>query len=419
MFEITGDSQWCYLKDLYLNGRKTEQSAGDYLLYIDAGYPILENIYVMYAYETGIRISSQDFHCLNVYSEFCGKHGWHVTSFQNGQLIDCTAWDNGELGLQLAGKRGTINNFRSMMNGKEGIFVSSGHKFFFHGCYIQENGEIGLHMHNSDHISVTDCIIRDNSQTTDNTYDGIYFNGNNEDITIKGNKIYSTNDPANDQRDGIRVDGTSDNIQIALNHILDNDGYGINIVLATNVGTLAKDNDLSGNGNGPLNDDGIGTKLAIVKGSFPMSNVGGGTAAVAPVINTSPGGIDIDANDEFTHVKIPLPAEAQQVVRLKVWAYSNVIEATNNMLLRIVAHGAGSNELWSGNAIDVANKPSVEEGGIVQYDVIHWVIDVNDDAQIGTLTAQDLIEFLVVGEAASAPDIATDALFGGYEIEYV
>jgi len=29
------------------------------------------------------------------------------------------------------------------------------------------------------------------------------------------------------------------------------------------------------------------------------------------------------------------------------------------------------------------------------------------------------MEILAVGEAAAAPDIATDALFGGYEIEYV
>ncbi|GAH11390.1 unnamed protein product [marine sediment metagenome] len=89
------------------------------------------------------------------------------------------------------------------------------------------------------------------------------------------------------------------------------------------------------------------------------------------------------------------------------------------MLLRIVAHGAGSSELWSGNAIDVTDHPSVEEGAIVQYDVIHWVIDVGDDAQLGTLAASDFVELLAVGEGVVGADIATDALFGGYNIEYV
>lgn len=164
---------------------------------------------------------------------------------------------------------------------------------------------------------------------------------------------------------------------------------------------------------------GVDTILSIIKGDFPVSNVGGGAAAVVPVINTSPGGVDIDAADEFCYVHIPLPMETQQIVRIKLWAYSNVIEATNNMLLRIVVHGAGSSELWSGNAVDVVDHPSEEEGAIVQYDVLHWVIDATDDAQIGTLAAQDLVELMAVGEGASAPDIATDALFGGWEIEYV
>ena len=168
-----------------------------------------------------------------------------------------------------------------------------------------------------------------------------------------------------------------------------------------------------------LKELGTDTKLATIKGGFPLSNVGGGATAVTPVINTSPGGVDIDADNEFAHIRIILPAEVQHVVRIKIWAYSNVIEATNNMLLRIVAHGAGSSELWDGTPIDVVEHPSVEEGGIVQYDVVHWAIVYSDDAQVEALIGQDLVELLAVGEAAADSDITTDALFGGWEIEYV
>lgn len=217
---------------------------------------------------------------------------------------------------------------------------------------------------------------------------------------------------------GLYLDANVDYSVFTGNSFNGNTGPGITIAAATCSGNIVKDNDLSGNSI-PISDAGTDTVYDAIVGEFPLSNVGGGAAAVAPVINTSPGGIDIDANDEFTHVKTPLPVETQQVVRIKIWAYSNVIEATNNMLLRIVAHGATGSELWSGNPIDVVNKPSVEEGGIVATDVIHWVITVADDAQLGTLAAQDYVELMAVGEAASAPDIATDALFGGYEIEYV
>jgi len=416
MFEIIGESQWCYLKDLYLNGKKNTQTGGDYLLYINAGYPILENIYVMYAYETGIYINSQDFHCLNVYAEFCGKHGWYVHCSQNGQLIDCTAWDNDELGLYLIGRRGTINNFRSMMNGKEGIYCNDIHKFFFHGCYIQENGEGGLHFYNSDHISVTDCIIRDNGQTTDNTYDGIYFNGNNEDITIKGNKIYSTNDPANDQRDGIRVDGTTDNIQIALNHIRDNDGYGINIIGATNVDTLAKDNDLSGNGLGSIIDSGTGTKLATKTFQFTEPIVG-------TIATTSPTGVDVDTATEGALLWGQIPTEAQQIVRIKVWVVSTgtPINAGGQMHLATTLN-AGATNL----AYNTATKSWTladfdgEEADYAANDIVHWLIEDSDVGnELKNLAPGDSFEFFALYNAGADPDGATDAIFRCIEIEYV
>lgn len=202
---------------------------------------------------------------------------------------------------------------------------------------------------------------------------------------------------------------------IITDNIIKGTGTAVSIRLAgASSYCLVKDNILDET----VTDTGTNNKFTTVKGDF--TQYGGGSAGwTAPVINTSPGGIDIDANDEFAYAHIILPQEVQHVIRIKYWAYSNVIEATNNMLLQLNAHGATSSEAWSGNAIDVVNHPSEETGGIVVGDVIHWLIDASDDAQIGTLAAQDLVELMAVGEGASAPDIATDALFGGWEIEYV
>ena len=156
--------------------------------------------------------------------------------------------------------------------------------------------------------------------------------------------------------------------------------------------------------------------LDAIRGEF--DKWGGGSAGlVTPVINTTPGGIDIDANDEFCYIYIPLLDKMTQVNAIRIWAYSNVIEA-DGMRLRIVAHGATGSEQWDLNPIDVPNHPS-EDNALIVGDVVEWRIDATDDAQIGTLAYSDFIELLAVGEVAGDGDCATDALFGGYEIEYV
>lgn len=286
-----------------------------------------------------------------------------------------------------------------------GVHFTSGSLY----CIAQGNqgkdlGAKFIFVEGSSHYALIDGNVGNNPGTVgveveDSNYCGILNN------IIDGAGVY-----------GIFIDGTA-----SYNRISDNTTTnGVSGCVKVDDATCVS-NDFSGGNSfyeGGFSDIGTGTILPTIDGEF--NKFGGGSAGItAPVINTSPGGIDIDADNEFCYVDIPLPTEIQQVVRIKIWAYSNVIEADNNMLLRIIAHGATSSELWSGNPIDVVNHPSEETGGIVQFDVIHWVIDASDDAQVGTLAAQDLVELMAVGEAAVAPDIITDALFGGWEIEYV
>lgn len=164
-----------------------------------------------------------------------------------------------------------------------------------------------------------------------------------------------------------------------------------------------------------INDAGTDSRLPTLP---PKDFIywGGGSAGYTV---GNPSGIDIDANAELAVCHFPLPLEVQQVVRVKIWAYSNVAEANNNMLLDIRVTGGGSGESWNTEDATVANHPSEETGGIAINDVIHWIIDATDDTDIGDLRGGDYLEIKAVGEAAVAPDIATDALFGGVEIEYV
>ncbi len=376
----------CEVIDTGSYGLVVEQSVSRYCIITDN---VVTNVAQISLSAAGIGLVSNVNHCM----------------VSNNIVVDSGVW-----GIVFSGATYCI---------AEGNVIENSSSF---GIYLTSEASDALitgntiHICGADGIYTTEDVIR--VTISDNYVDEAADNGINiygsTDINILGNFLYNNN------RRGILI--WQDATQIVIdNNFID----GVTITAGIELTGAGTDEIIIGY-NRTINVpvvliDGAGgiVRLPTISGEFPLSNVGGGAAAVAPVINTSPGGIDIDAVNEFAHAKIPLPTEIQQVVRIKIWAYSNVIEAANNMLLRIVAHGAGSSELWSGNAIDVPDHPSEETGGIIQYDVIHWVIDVGDDAQVGTLAAQDLLELLAVFNAVVGADIATDALFGGYNIEYV
>jgi len=213
---------------------------------------------------------------------------------------------------------------------------------------------------------------------------------------------------------GIRLHDAA-NVSVWGNRAYNNDQYGI-YETGTSDNNVIQNNEIRGSATTDCVI--IGVSTAVHTKSFMFVYPAGGSAGwTAPVVNTSPGGIDIDANGEIAFATITLPNEVQQVIRIKIWAYSNVLEA-DAMRLQIVAHGATDNEAWNGNPIDVADHPS-ESSNFAANDVIYWLIDASNDAQVGTLAAQDYVEVLAVGEVAGGADCATDALFGGVEIDYV
>jgi len=142
-------------------------------------------------------------------------------------------------------------------------------------------------------------------------------------------------------------------------------------------------------------------------------------AALADGGLVAPSGVDVDANDEAAVGRRWLPLDVQEVLKIRIYGHSNVIEATNNMLLRIIANAGSSSEQWDAENVDVPNEPSIEEGGIIAKDVLSWIISKADDASLGNFVGGDFVQIMAVGEAAVAPDIGTDALFGEAVIEYI
>jgi len=232
---LEGENYWTEIEKMWLEGNKGNQSAGDYLLYIYGGYPILRDLYVMRAYKTGIYVNAQDFHFYNVFSEFNGEHGWRIACNQNGQLYSCTAWENEDSGIIISGKRWSIVNCRIMKNKggtykNAGLYVLEGENGQIIGGYVCENQCTGIDLYNAKHIQIVGVMVRDNSQEANNTYDGIKIRGNSNHNVITGCTVFNT--LTNKQRYGIAEQDTAD-----YNFILGNIVYSNAAGEITTVGT--------------------------------------------------------------------------------------------------------------------------------------------------------------------------------------
>lgn len=129
-------------------------------------------------------------------------------------------------------------------------------------------------------------------------------------------------------------------------------------------------------------------------------------------------GIDIDIAGKGTLAKIKLPADLQQVVRIKVVGISQVAEA-DGMRLELDAGAGIDNEAWNSEAIAVTKTSSTLNFAI--GDVIQWVYTSADDVDIGDLAADDFLQLCCYYAAVVGVDCATDLLLAGegVEIQYV
>lgn len=141
------------------------------------------------------------------------------------------------------------------------------------------------------------------------------------------------------------------------------------------------------------------------------------------IVTTSPTGVNVDAATEAALLWGQLPAEVQQVVRIKVWAVSEgtPIGAGGQMHLAATFNAGASNA-----AYNTATKSWVlanfdgEEADYVANDVVSWVIvEATTGNELKNLRAGDSFEFFAQYNAGADPDGATDAVFRCIEVEYV
>jgi hypothetical protein len=254
------------ISNLVFEGNYTRESGGDYLVFIYGGYPVLENVYVMRSHGTGLYINAQDVHCYNVYCEFCLNNGWEIHSSQNFQLYSCTAWSNSNSGMLIYGARGTIVAPRIMQNvggtwHNAGLYFYQADNWQVLGGYVQWNNGSGIDLYNSTNIAIDDVNIRDNSQLTNNTYDGVIIRNSNY-TSIEGCKIYSTGG-SKIQKYAVEEQGTSTSNIITGNTIYGNGGGVVRVGSATkvnnNIGFVTEN---SGSAEGCVNGTWIAHGLA-------------------------------------------------------------------------------------------------------------------------------------------------------------
>jgi hypothetical protein len=316
-----------------------------------------------------------------------------------------------------------------------------------------------------------------NNNIIDNpaTY-GIYFFQNNTDCIADGNSIYNakagvtigatgntrntvTNnscsecDPDNITYYGvIEVYGGTQN-DISNNKLYNGAATGINIGSSVTYSTIANNTirsqttrgiKISGDNNWvygnkvDCGDDGIeiassanATKVGLndlTEATTPMDDQGTNTQFPSIIIPFVDGttflsvggaawGYEIDVNTDYAIAMGVLPSHVHQCVKIKIFASSIIAEA-DKMRLEIVGQGGGDNEAYNAEAIAIVDHPS-ESSNFGAGDLIYWLIDASDDADVDDFVGGDHIAIKVLHEAAGGDDCATDATFSCISIEYV
>jgi parallel beta-helix repeat protein len=296
------------------------------------------------------------------------------------------------------------------------------------GCLVAgnlcENNDENIYLDESDH-----CAVVGNSALNSYSDNGIRINSSDYNL-IEGNLVQENDDA------GIELDDAHHNAIIG-NHIIENSQCGDNQepnleLLSTcnynfiqgnffRAGALAAKPKYaiemtSGTGNtfidNDLYDDGYGTGVFLDTGTDTKFNV-----IVVPFVDGSDpqdSGYLIDADTEYARSYLRLPEKVNQVMSMKVYARSVVLEA-DAMRGEFKVYGGADNEAYNTHDGSVADHPSTSSN-FAADDVIFWTLVT---AGVLALLGGDSVEVKVLHEAAGGDDCATEAYFRTVEIAFV
>lgn len=437
------------ISDLQIDGDSTGD-CGIHFEYVNNF--LIENVNSSNQCETGIGIfNSNSFIVTKNTCNDNGLLGINIQDSTDGNIVSNITNMNTIVGQDTQNvKRMIFKGNISNWNGT-GFYLSDSSNCIISGNIIVGNGAYGIQLddigYESSNNIITNNLCLANSQSSDNSFDDIYLSSNSNYNNIQGNTCHAkyasttlTNgepigetEIAVDDATGLDVGlwvvfdlgGANEEyhqiiatnlgaspitIDSGLTHIqalgatiaIPRPKYGINN--RANTGNFITNNDLynDGFGTAPFNDAGTGTRLASI--TVPFSN---GT-------DPQDSGFLIDLAAEYARAHAFLDLEVVQVVRMKVYARSVVLEA-DKMRAEFVIYGGADNQPYNTHDGSVANHPSTSSN-FAANDVIYWTIIT---AGVLALLGGDSIEVKVLYEDAGGADCATNAYFRAVTIEYV
>lgn len=345
----------------------------------------------IYGGTSGISISGSEWNTVTGNNCFETTVGIALSDAHHNTITGnmCEGGSSGDESIMLlsASCHNTITGNTCNNNLKHGIYLlDASNNNTISGNTCQGNDRYGIFIsasHNNNIIGNT-CV--ENSQAADNTWANIQLTG--ADYNLLEANLCRMGALANQPNYGIELDADSDH-------------------------NIVRDNDLHDSGlTGPINDLGLDTEFNNITFQFIQGSVfidADGSAK----------GWEIDAADELAIALGQLPLELTQVVRIKIWGVALALTGAGiGMLLEINMNAGQDNEAYTAEAIAIANKVTRALNFAVN-DVIVWIVDASDHANIGTLAGGDSLEVKVKFETLANGDIDTDAVFRAVEIEYV
>jgi len=349
----------------------------------------------------------------------CDATSWNVNGYEVGgrtvdelalelSLINCRARDCDSRGLVLHfTSESEVIGGHFDSNTLEGVQFNYAYNCKANGVVVKDNHRRGFTIENSERVTLTDvdavenynhgvwidssrrnklvgCSAITNGKAVANTYDGFFISDYADDNELLG--CFAIDPDSSNQRYGIRIDNARDDRTRVFHCFF----YG-NIML-------------------PISDLGTDTILETLTATFVEGTAYNSTAGKAQ-------GWQIDAGGEWATTAITLPESIQQIVRIKIYAVSMVVEA-EEMNLELEAYGAASNETFTTETITIATWQSTTTN-FSPLDIIYWTATASDDADIGHLLGGDSLQIKVLHEAAAAPDGQTEAIMRCVTIEYV
>lgn len=370
------------LRNFLVDGNKGNNPAAGYAIGIMGGgvrNPVVQDVAILNSNDTGLLWKCNGY-AMGVYSEYSNHSGFELANgCDSATFVRCSGTGNGMYGWELVS---AINNafFGCVASQNElsgwDIRDQANHNTIV-AAYTSKASRYGYVLTNSDGNKILGGIIKDCGRSSDNSFDGIFFQTNSCNNKVIGVDFFKEDEPE-DLRYGINVSDVG-----SINNIFDN-------------------NTIEDYGTAPINDLGAFNKTYTFHSGIFMDTLAASANAVHAAITGT--GAEQEITTAITNPDVPRnisitnSANSTGDVRIDgVDAKGNTISDTITIVTGGIAYGLVAFATMSKITIPatVANPDTIEVGisdklglsNIIYANGDVYKVKVNnaDDPTIGTI----------------------------------